>query len=542
MTLNIFDSSFAFQRSLVDTDSLKGSQKEYAPANDRDAFKVSGRSDERAAERSKKSDDDFSAFLKSAQDDQDKQTNKSDQAEDVDNIESQKYAFATKESSDIQIFVPTSTEGADDLDSDALLASLSEDIRAFIEELVQSSEREGQNIVTEVIVDADKPAPDVSALLGMFVSLADKNSGSPPVQSSETITLTDLVQAVQNLTQENSLKVLTSNLSPQEITQLQQDVRLYTAEQTEQDNQDALAAFAAQIVSLIEPGSDQSRQNAKVNDAAQAHETSRVQEATVNNVPKENTVPPPAQQGLQTSRFDGRYDIEAQTQNVPRAQGSEQGSPEAKVQNTNAAGMPNNTPPPQGAGERFLQLLQTSQGAVPLTETGVVHSGATGVTNAGSAIQNSLTNISTQSPSATQAHPATQMVSATIQKAVRAGEDTTIKLRLDPPELGRVEVKMSIDKDNTTRIVLTAEKPETFLMLQRDADTLQRAMADAGLDTNGDLSFELASDDHDFDGRQSSDDGQRDGAAAGADDIIEETTLDLQVDPATGAVRYNILV
>ena len=151
----------------------------------------------------------------------------------------------------------------------------------------------------------------------------------------------------------------------------------------------------------------------------------------------------------------------------------------------------------------------------------------------------------TQSQSAAQPHVATQMVSATIQKAVKEGESTNIKLRLDPPELGRVEVKMSIDKDNVTKIVLTVEKPDTFLLLQKDSDALHRAMTNAGLDMSSDdgLSFEMASDNHDF---NNPNDNNRNGNKNGksdnfAEDTAIETTMDWHVDPHTGRMHYNVL-
>ena len=134
------------------------------------------------------------------------------------------------------------------------------------------------------------------------------------------------------------------------------------------------------------------------------------------------------------------------------------------------------------------------------------------------------------------------MVSATIQRALKACDDTNIKLRLDPPELGRVEVKMSIDQDNKTKIVLTSERADTHTMMQKDADILNRVLSEAGVDTDGGLSFELASDSHDFNDRQHHGQTGRGGKQAGNDDLPDiETTLNWQVDPDTGRTRYNIL-
>jgi hypothetical protein len=65
-------------------------------------------------------------------------------------------------------------------------------------------------------------------------------------------------------------------------------------------------------------------------------------------------------------------------------------------------------------------------------------------------------------------------------------------IRLDPAELGRVDVKLSIDDAGKTQASLTAEKPQTLELLQRDRQTLERALRDAGLDlTGGGLNFSL---------------------------------------------------
>jgi flagellar hook-length control protein FliK len=65
-------------------------------------------------------------------------------------------------------------------------------------------------------------------------------------------------------------------------------------------------------------------------------------------------------------------------------------------------------------------------------------------------------------------------------------------IRLDPPELGRVEVRLSIDATGKASAHLSADQPQTLDLLQKDAPTLTRALRDAGLDVsqNG-LNFSL---------------------------------------------------
>jgi len=65
-------------------------------------------------------------------------------------------------------------------------------------------------------------------------------------------------------------------------------------------------------------------------------------------------------------------------------------------------------------------------------------------------------------------------------------------IRLDPPELGRVEVRLSIDATGKASAHLSADQPQTLTLLQKDASVLTRALRDAGLDVsqNG-LNFSL---------------------------------------------------
>lgn len=144
-----------------------------------------------------------------------------------------------------------------------------------------------------------------------------------------------------------------------------------------------------------------------------------------------------------------------------------------------------------------------------------------------------------------QAHPAAQMVAATLTKAGKDGVDNVMTLRLDPPELGNVSIRLQFGKDKMVKAIVTAEKPETYMMLQRDSHTLERALQAAGLETTSDsLSFQLSDNGtfaHDNNGKGNNDFG---GGNAGAQDAdageVIQSTVTWQVDPSTGHVRYNI--
>lgn len=151
-----------------------------------------------------------------------------------------------------------------------------------------------------------------------------------------------------------------------------------------------------------------------------------------------------------------------------------------------------------------------------------------------------------QAPHATTPHPATQIVAATITRAAATGENRNITVRLEPPELGRVEIRMEFSKGKTVKTHIIAEKQETFLMLQRDAHILDRTLHDAGLDSDGGVSFELSQDGGMFDDngrngqRRASGGGDSSGGTEIAEEIIE-TRMDWYVDPDTGLTRYDIM-
>jgi flagellar hook-length control protein FliK len=66
------------------------------------------------------------------------------------------------------------------------------------------------------------------------------------------------------------------------------------------------------------------------------------------------------------------------------------------------------------------------------------------------------------------------------------------EIRLDPPELGRIEVRLDVDHDGNTVTRLIADRPDTLDLLRRDADGLQRSLQDAGLKTSDNsLQFSL---------------------------------------------------
>lgn len=78
-----------------------------------------------------------------------------------------------------------------------------------------------------------------------------------------------------------------------------------------------------------------------------------------------------------------------------------------------------------------------------------------------------------------------------LTKAAVDGVDH-IKVQLNPPELGHVEVRMEVGPSGHFSAVFAADRPQTVDMLQRNAHELTRSLQDAGIQTDaGSLSFNL---------------------------------------------------
>lgn len=159
-----------------------------------------------------------------------------------------------------------------------------------------------------------------------------------------------------------------------------------------------------------------------------------------------------------------------------------------------------------------------------------------------------LTNPVLQNVTAVQSHPATQAVAALINKASQSGPGTqTLAVQLDPPELGKMQLKMKYEKGEPLRVHVVLEKADTMAMFQRDAHALQNALNQAGLQTDGSsLTFDLAS--QGGFGQAMNDQGgsNQNGPSWSADpafpDDTIETSLSIYMDPDTGLTHYNMVV
>jgi flagellar hook-length control protein FliK len=94
-----------------------------------------------------------------------------------------------------------------------------------------------------------------------------------------------------------------------------------------------------------------------------------------------------------------------------------------------------------------------------------------------------------------------------IAVSARSGK-SRFDIRLDPADLGQIDVRIEVDRSGQVTSHLTVEKPETLSLLRQDAPQLQQALNDAGLKTgNGGLQFSL---------RDQSSSGQNSGSNTGS--------------------------
>lgn len=170
----------------------------------------------------------------------------------------------------------------------------------------------------------------------------------------------------------------------------------------------------------------------------------------------------------------------------------------------------------------------------------------------------SLSNPIFTSGSAIGAHPVIHAVATLIEKAASGSEKAKqeLSVQLDPPELGRMQIQLSMEKDGVMKVHLLAESQETLSLLQRDSHALKAALDSAGIQTdNSSLTFDLASGDQSFNQLMG---GQQDNQSSGntssrhvitvdggvhdaADMAAMDTKMDFIPDKVTGNIHYSLL-
>ncbi len=168
---------------------------------------------------------------------------------------------------------------------------------------------------------------------------------------------------------------------------------------------------------------------------------------------------------------------------------------------------------------------------------------------AGLASPQGLTNAANQAnplrapaPPPPPSNPAAFQVAVHVARALNDGLDQ-IKIRLHPADLGRVEVKLEFAQDGRVSAMVIADKAETLDLLQRDRAALERALQDAGLQTDSQsLNFGLQGD------QAQAEDGKSHGrgGSADADDLEDDLAVSSAIPPtrplSAQAGTLNILV
>ena len=273
------------------------------------------------------------------------------------------------------------------------------------------------------------------------------------------------------------------------------------------------------------------------------------------------------QAGTATPPGDGQSaDVNAKTPGVatqlPSAQSVQSGS---GAQHTTSALA---TPAPTGDMDDFvLSSLLQSKPATPVptmpanaaspattaaatgwaqgTETSSASSANTAPTPAAvGAVAETPTPNATQAAAAvrpaTPPPPAKQtpqiQVAMQIAKAVQNGTDR-ISIRLNPAELGRVDIKLEISQTGLVAATITVDRPETLEMLRADSRSLEQALLDAGLDANREnLNFSLRDQGQNGKGLAQGDDGP-DGFGGGTNDDADSIGMALADARRNGAAN-----
>lgn len=149
------------------------------------------------------------------------------------------------------------------------------------------------------------------------------------------------------------------------------------------------------------------------------------------------------------------------------------------------------------------------------------------------------TRTATETARAAAANPAMQNAPATTvqvyQRMVERfdGRAQRYEIRLDPAELGRVDVRIEVGADKKVHAVLAAHDSAALTDLMRGQRSLERALSDAGIDVAKDgIRFELASDQ----GRNPANNfNDKDGNARSANVWRGFNTVDVAVDAQTAA-------
>jgi len=131
-----------------------------------------------------------------------------------------------------------------------------------------------------------------------------------------------------------------------------------------------------------------------------------------------------------------------------------------------------------GAQQAAAQANVSGKAAIT-PETANVNN-LTGTSGPSQVSQTAKANPTTAARQPQKAPVPAEQIAVNIKKAIGDGADK-INIKLNPAQLGRVEVKLDIGQDGRISAMITAEKPETLDLLKNDVRGLDKALQEAGL-------------------------------------------------------------
>jgi len=190
---------------------------------------------------------------------------------------------------------------------------------------------------------------------------------------------------------------------------------------------------------------------------------------------------------------------------VEQAVADESGSPKTEMSNAAAS----DSDLPKSDTPKTADAPKSEATAAPQASPQAPQSSASGQSAlAVAAVQPQTTlaghsSVYTNLQVAPQHHADVNATVDTLGVAIAAKSADGIKhfdIRLDPPELGRVEIRLSLDDSGKAQANLVVDKPQTLELLQRDSSALTQSLADAGVSlSNNGLNFSLRGQDRQSD-------------------------------------------
>ncbi len=193
---------------------------------------------------------------------------------------------------------------------------------------------------------------------------------------------------------------------------------------------------------------------------------------------------------------------------APDSSDAQQSQP--TTDNTSPGQLPGTVPsaagdPPSPHAETFAAAVTSDSSGSTGSQTASTSAkvDATGLPNFGiSAAAASAPSTGTAASATTNASNTVPVAGLAVAIASRAQAGSSqFDIRMDPPELGRIEVRLGIDRDGRVTSHVTVDRADTLQLLQDQQPQLQQALDQAGLKTadNG-LQFSLR--DQSFAGQQ----------------------------------------